>query len=142
MNKSTNSTAELMDGNYTVRVTNPATNSTELARVRVKDLKDTDRKGEIRDEERYKRKLMHLPKEARLMIRKANEAGKLVIWQTQKGVIQFVPSEQELYNARIAQKQQKREQKPSLSRTLKKIFGAKPVATNEPIVNNQHQRTD
>ena len=90
----------LLEGNYTVRIPSVDSRSTELVRVRVKDLKKTDRKGDLRDIERYKRKLMHLPQEIRPMIRRANLEGKLVIWQTQKGIIEFAPSRRELYEAR------------------------------------------
>ena len=93
----------LLEGNYTVRIPSVDSRSTELVRVRVKDLKKTDRQGDIRDVERYKRKLMHLPQEIRPMVRKANLEGKLVIWQTQKGIIEFAPSRRELYEARHAQ---------------------------------------
>ena len=99
----------LLEGNYTVRIPSVDSRSTELVRVRVKDLKKTDRKGDLRDVERYKRKLMHLPQEIRPMVRQANLEGKLVIWQTQKGIIEFAPSRRELYEARRLKKVANRE---------------------------------
>ena len=99
----------LLEGNYTVRIPSVDSRSTELVRVRVKDLKKTDRKGDLRDVERYKRKLMHLPQEIRPMVRQANLEGKLVIWQTQKGIIEFAPSRRELYEARRLKKVSNRE---------------------------------